>query len=48
LPRSALFATVFSSIIMNPIENVPFAELRPPFLALFRALSELEKNLLQS
>jgi hypothetical protein len=32
---SALFATVFSNIILNPIENVPFAQLRPQFSAFF-------------
>jgi hypothetical protein len=35
LPRRALFATVFSNIILKPIENVPFCPLQPPFLALF-------------
>jgi hypothetical protein len=44
---SALFATVFSNIILNPIENVPFPHFARNF-CLFRALSELEKNLLQS
>jgi hypothetical protein len=35
LPRSALFSTVFSNIIRNPIENVPFPQLRPQFSAIF-------------
>jgi hypothetical protein len=48
LPRSALFATVFSNIILNPIENVPFAQTSTAIFSSFRALSELEKNLLQS
>jgi hypothetical protein len=31
LPRSALFATVFSNIILRPIENVPFPNGDPNF-----------------